>query len=250
MVGQNPGQNQPATTTMAVLEQGQMVFNGIFKRVHRSLRREFRVLYALNRQYLDPQSYFEVLDSGQSATIYQQDYLDSDPKDVRPTADPNMASQAQKLAKAQALREASMSMPGYNRLAVERRLLEALQIPAIDEVLPPNPPPPQPDPKLVIEAEKLKQRQSEQRMKFQFQMQKLELDAHKADAQILKLRADSQLALARAEREGEQADLEAFEAGIRAAEERRRSALESLQLMKEMMDDPTGDTELETASSH
>ena len=249
MVGQNPGQNQPATTTMAVLEQGQMVFNGIFKRVHRALRREFRVLYALNRQYLDPQSYFEVLDSGQSATIYQQDYLDSDPKDVRPTADPNMASQAQKLAKAQALREASMSMPGYNRLAVERRFLEALQIPAIDEVLPPNPPPPQPDPKLVIEAEKLKQRQSEQRMKFQFQMQKLELDAHKADAQILKLRADSQLALARAEREGEQADLEAFETGIRAAEERRRSALESLQLMKEVMDDPTGDTELETAPS-
>ena len=86
-------------------------------------------------------------------------------------------------------------------------------------------------------------------MKFQFQMQKLELDAHKADAQILKLRADSQLALARAEREGEQADLEAFETGIRAAEERRRSALESLQLMKEMMDDPTGDTELETAPS-
>ena len=178
-------------------------------------------MYDLNRTYLDPQSYFEVLDSGQTAQIYQQDYLESDSKDVRPTADPNMASQAQKIAKAQALREASMSVPGYNRPVVERRFLEALQIPAIDEVFPLEQPPPQPDPKFVIDMEKLKQRQSEQQMKFQFQMQKLELDAQKAEAQILKLRADSALAMARAEKEGEEADMTAFETGIRAAEDRR-----------------------------
>ena len=69
MTGNNPGQNQPATTTMAVLEQGMMVFNGIFKRIHRSLKQEFRKLYDLNSRYLDPVSYFEVLDAGQSAEI-------------------------------------------------------------------------------------------------------------------------------------------------------------------------------------
>jgi chaperonin GroES len=37
-VGENPGQNQKATTTMAVLEQGMKVFNSIYKRLYRSVK--------------------------------------------------------------------------------------------------------------------------------------------------------------------------------------------------------------------
>ena len=48
MVGENPGQNQPATTTMTVLEQGLKVFTGIYKRIHRSLSKEFKLMYAMN----------------------------------------------------------------------------------------------------------------------------------------------------------------------------------------------------------
>ena len=44
MVGQTPGQNTPATTSMSALEQGMSVFTGIFKRVLRSLKQDFRKL--------------------------------------------------------------------------------------------------------------------------------------------------------------------------------------------------------------
>ena len=235
MVGNNPGQNQPATTTMAVLEQGMMVFNGIFKRIHRSMKQEFRRLYDLNRRYLDPQSYFEVLDTGQQQEIYQLDYLKADPKDLRPTADPNMASAAQLLAKAEALRQAAYTGVGYNTMAVEHRYLEALKIPNIEEVHPmQNPIPPTPDPKIEIDKAKLEQRASEQQMKYTFQMQRLAISAEKEQATILKLQADAALALARAEKEGSVADLETFKAGMDAAERRRQAALETYRLLQEI----------------
>ena len=248
MVGNNPGQNQPATTTMAVLEQGMMVFNGIFKRIHRSLKQEFRKLYDLNRMYLNPQSYFEVLDTGQSKQIFQMDYIQADPKDLRPTADPNMASSAQLLAKAEALRQAAYTGVGYNTMAVEHRYLEALKIPNIEEVHPmQNPIPPQPDPKMEIDKAKLEQRASEQQMKYTFQMQKLAISAEKEQATILKLQADASLALARAEKEGSVADLETFKAGMDAAERRRQAALETYRLLQEISGGGAGVSGMEEA---
>ncbi|KKL06100.1 hypothetical protein LCGC14_2599410, partial [marine sediment metagenome] len=56
MVGENPGQNTPAYNMQAMLEQGLQVFNGIFKRIYRSKRSEFRKLYKLNAIYLDKET--------------------------------------------------------------------------------------------------------------------------------------------------------------------------------------------------
>ena len=64
MSGENPGQNQAATTTMAVLEQGLKVFNGIYKRMHRSLSKEYKKIYKLNSMYLDEDRYNMILDEG------------------------------------------------------------------------------------------------------------------------------------------------------------------------------------------
>lgn len=240
MVGQNPGQNQPATTTMAVMEQGMSVLNGIFKRVHRSLRHEFRKLYELNRIYLDPISYFQVLDTGQEAEVYLADYRQMDGKDVRPAADPNMASSVQALAKAEALRQAAYTGTGYDLMKVEHRYLEALKIPNIEEIHPiENPIQPQPDPKMMIEQAKIQQRASEQQMKYTMQMEKLAISARKEEAEILHLHAQSALALAKAEREGEVADLETFKAGLEAAERRRQSALEVMRILKEINGEQT-----------
>ena len=63
MSGQNPGQNTPAYNMSQMLEQGLQVFNGVFKRVYRSMRNEFRKLYNLNAIYLDEESYFLYQDS-------------------------------------------------------------------------------------------------------------------------------------------------------------------------------------------
>lgn len=133
MVGQTPGQNTPATTSMAVLEQGMKVYTGIYKRVYRCLKEEFQKLYVLNGIYLDPETYIDVLDD--QFAVFQADYKGS-PNDVRPSADPSVASETQRLAKAEALRNAAATSPGYNRAAVERRYLEAMNIENIQEIFP------------------------------------------------------------------------------------------------------------------
>src|SRR6185312_5018846 len=53
-VGKMPGQNTPATTTMASIEQGMKVFTAVYKRLYRSLDSEFKKLFQLNATYLNP----------------------------------------------------------------------------------------------------------------------------------------------------------------------------------------------------
>ena len=48
MTGENPGQNQPWSTTSEVLRQGLQVFSSIYKRIHRAMKREFKKIYRLN----------------------------------------------------------------------------------------------------------------------------------------------------------------------------------------------------------
>jgi hypothetical protein len=133
MSGNNPGQNTPAFNMNAMLEQGLQVFNGIFKRLYRSFRKELRKLYVLNRLYLNPIEYFETLDGRWSAL--QNDYS-ADERDVVPAADPNAFSNMQNMMKAQFLAQRAASVPGYNLAKVERMLLEAADIPDPQEVYP------------------------------------------------------------------------------------------------------------------
>src|SRR5690606_14136956 len=89
------------TTLLALIEQGTKVFNAIFKRVYRSLKCELDKLYRLNRIYLPVQTGYPVGDEWREIT--KEDYARS--AGVRPVADPAMASDMQRLAKAQLLRE-------------------------------------------------------------------------------------------------------------------------------------------------
>lgn len=136
MVGENPGQNQAATTTMAVVEQGMKVFTAIYKRIHRSLKKEYKKLFKLNAEYLDVEEYFTILDPDQETQgmIGFDDY-DLASMDVIPSADPNIITEAQKLAKAQGLLE--LLPLGINPEIVKRRVLEAQEQYNIDELLQP-----------------------------------------------------------------------------------------------------------------
>lgn len=159
-VGENPGQNQKATTTMAVLDQSMKVFNAVYKRMHRQLRKEYRKLFRLNRLYLDQEVYFRVLDprSEQEIKIMQQDYNQED-MDVMPASDPSTSTEQQRLAKAQTLIQ--MMPLGLNQQEVLFRNLEAMEQPGIERLM--DVPPPQPDPAVVLEQQKFEFEQ----MKFQ-----------------------------------------------------------------------------------
>jgi chaperonin GroES len=100
MSGEMPSQNTTATTTLAMIEQGLKVFTGIYKRVFRSLKSEFKKVYRLNGLYLNQVEYFRVMDT--ETAIFQKDFAQDD-LDIVPVADPTMASEAQRLARAQAL---------------------------------------------------------------------------------------------------------------------------------------------------
>jgi len=147
MVGDNQTE-ETATTTLARVDQGQKLFTAIYKRLYRSLKSEFKKLKRLNRIYLTDRQYFTVLDTTEEIS---RDDFKGDDTDVQPVADPQIASLPMKLTKAQVLRQASSEKPQfYNQLAVERRFLEAVEEPNIDEILlkeeqiqPP------PDPKLM-----------------------------------------------------------------------------------------------------
>jgi hypothetical protein len=98
--GESVPANQPATTTLALIDQGLKVFTSIYKRLHRSLKSEFKKIYRLNGLFLDPEVYFRFQDV--PAQVLQADYQAGD-CDILPVTDPSVVAGPVKLIKAQAL---------------------------------------------------------------------------------------------------------------------------------------------------
>lgn len=156
-VGKMPGQNTPATTTMATIEQGMKVFTAVYKRVYRSLTSEFRKIYKLNREYMNPEEYISVLDE----PVEQEDYKGPE-DDIVPGADPTAVSSQEKQAKVQALMQI-LQLGTLDPMAVTQLYLDAHEIPEAEKYL--RQPQPQPDPK-----------QQELQMKAQLEQQKAQRD--------------------------------------------------------------------------
>lgn len=165
-VGKMPGQNTPATTTMATIEQGMKVFTAIYKRVYRSLAQEFEKLFRLNSIYPENvERALIILDE----PIQQQDY-DRKSYDVCPTADPSAVSSTQKLLKAQGLMEL-LPLGTINVMEVTKRILEAQEQPNLEALL--QQPQPQVDPK--VQAAQVKMQQDKEKHQLDMVMKKFEL---------------------------------------------------------------------------
>lgn len=143
--------NQPATTTLALIEQGHKVMSGIFKRINRSFGQELRSLFSLNRDYLDDEEYFLLNDGDQAQQIAREDYDDSD-LDVIPVADPSQVTDMQKLARSEAEWASFNGDPLINQVELRRRRMVVLGTTDPDEML--KVPAPAPDPKMLVEAMK------------------------------------------------------------------------------------------------
>ena len=154
MVGDVPGQNTKATVAMNAMEQGMKVFTSIHKRVHRSLSKEFKKLFRLNSLYMDENEYFTILDVGQEqqAQIGRSDY-DLENVDVKPTSDPNVATEEQKIGKIKVLAQL-LQIGTINPQEYTKRVLEATEQPNIPALM--EMPPPKPDPEVELEKEKFK----------------------------------------------------------------------------------------------
>jgi chaperonin GroES len=129
--GKSPGTNVPATTTLALIEQGLQVYSAVHKRVHRSLYQEFKKLRRLNVLYLPDEAYSDVLDDPEA--IRRRDYESSD-HDIIPVSDPNATTNMQRIMKAKALLE--IKGQGLNDKEINKRYLQALQVEDIDKLIP------------------------------------------------------------------------------------------------------------------
>jgi chaperonin GroES len=144
LTGEAPTQ-QPATTTIALIEQGLQVFGEIFRGLWESMRKEFRLQAKLNQRYLKDDAYRMVVDDP-TATV-AADYAMAD-CDVRPVADPRQVTNMQKMGRAQFL-QAYRGQPGINTPEVDRRTFEAVGLEDIDKLIAP---PPEPPPEVVMKA--------------------------------------------------------------------------------------------------
>lgn len=152
LTGEQKDANIPATTTLALIEQGLKVFTAIYKRIHRSLKMELNKLYRLNSLYLPEEGAgFRVNNEWKS--ISKSDYRKA--AGVEPVSDPTMVSDMQKLGRAQFLMGFAND-PWFDGRKIRERVLDAAMIERADELLVPSLPP---NPEMVEKATKLDQSQ-------------------------------------------------------------------------------------------
>ena len=129
---QNP--NQPVGTTLALIEQGMVVFSSIHSRLHNSMARVLKILHRINSAYLTEEM-LEGYDNG--LEVDPEDF--DGPLDVIPVSDPAIFSEAQRFAQVQAIIQRAATLPQmYDQRKVEEMFLRALKVPAND-VLQPQP---------------------------------------------------------------------------------------------------------------
>lgn len=143
LTGEQDQHNVPATTTMALIEQGLKVFTAIYKRVHRALKLELKRLYKLNGIYLQSETSYRRGDTWK--TIQRDDYTQA--AGVEPISDPNQVSDMQKMATANFLMTFAND-PMCDGMEIRKRVLDAGKIPHTERILKQ----PQPDPTHMLKA--------------------------------------------------------------------------------------------------
>lgn len=169
--------NAPATTTIAMIEQGLGVFKSIYKRIHRSLKEELKKIYDINYMFLDDDLYREVLEDPE-ATI--MDFANSG-IDIVPVSDPALVSDMQKMARVQALTQ-FLNDPMVDQVELHKRILEGYGIEDVDELVV-EPQPPAPDPAAEM------------------QLQNVQLQGQLLQEQISSLQAQREIGVQRETRE-------------------------------------------------
>lgn len=229
-VGKMPGQNTPATTTMATVEQGMKVFTAIYKRIYRALDSEFRKLYRLNRIYFDPSEESEILDVPCTVADYQDKGYD-----ICPAADPQAVSSSEKVTKFQSVMQL-MQFGTLDPMQVTLRGLQALEIANPQELMRKGPPPP--DPKTAALQQEAQINQQEAQLKAQLAQQKQQADEQHQqrkqalDAQQANMEMQIKTALAQLEMQKKQVEL--IQAGQQGQQDLQANAQTHAVKLKQM----------------
>ncbi len=221
LTGVNPGQNTPAETSRAMVEQGQKIYSAIFKRIWRSLKWEFKKLYDLNALYLPISLPFG--DAG--GTIAREDFSGSS-KGIVPAADPTITSDAAMFARAQMLKTAAQTNPGYDVDAVEREFLRSLGVTDSSIIYPGVAAKGPPGPSEKIQIQQLKNQLAAQQLQLKAQEMQMTLQETQRlnNAKIMQLEAQAASLQKTAQLADSDMQIQAFRAAIEALREQNKNS--------------------------
>jgi chaperonin GroES len=237
-----PGQNTPASTTSAVIEEGMKVFTSIHKRIHRCAGEEFTLLYKLNQIYAPERTDFTLpvagTEDGVEHNVVRRDDYSATPVQGEQTpgspfvkvligSDPNMINDAQKVLKVQQLLELNANLHTLNPMEITKIALETQGQDGIEKLM--TPPPPSTPPEIQIKQDELKELARHNQMQEKIDIQNLISESKKRESEIV-------LNFAKASQVADQAGMAQAEAEmqrVQAQEELYRNQLEQVFGMQE-----------------
>jgi hypothetical protein len=237
----------PVGTTLAMIEQAQKVLNSVHKRLHAAQSEEFELLKECFREH--PESFWEK--NRRRAYPWDQETFTKalDSYYFTPQADPNTASQTQRLMKVLALKQLVAANPSmYDPIAVDVAALHALGWSNPQQFMLPASTAQKPPPellKLMAEAQNEKTvadarmldsqtRAAESQAKIELERQKLGMTQNQQDPMKM---ADMQLRSQELQQKQEDALLDAIN---RKRDRESRERLAAVKLAEELIRNPQG----------
>jgi hypothetical protein len=124
--------NSPVGSTLAILERQLKVMTAVQARVHSTLKREFKLLKTIIRDYTDPN--YEYTPEYGTKKAKREDY---DLVDLIPVSDPNAATLSQRVVQYQAVLQLAQGAPQiYDMPFLHRQMLEVLGIKNAEKMVP------------------------------------------------------------------------------------------------------------------
>lgn len=209
--GEQTTANEPATSTLAKIDQATKTLVAVRERLFVSLREEFRKIQRMNRKHLEDMDYNRLLDD-EVYQIAKEDFQDKD-LDVIPVANPADVTDAQMVMKAVALREfLQVRITTQQEWDAGLLYLKSLQIEEAEKYLPTPEQMSAPSPEVIEKQNEYAMEQS----KLYLDEMRLELDKVLGKAQVLERRAKSINLLADAEAKEVGSQMDEYRADIDA----------------------------------
>jgi hypothetical protein len=240
----------PVGTTLAMIEQAQKILNSVHKRLHAAQSEEFELLMQCFREHPDS---FWIKNRKPAFPWDQQTFTDAlDNYYFVPQADPNTASQTQRLMKVLALKQLVATNPSlYDPIAVDTAALQALGWSNPQQFMVPQSAQQQPPPELlkmmadaqnektVADARMLdsQTRAQESQMKMQLEQAKLAMEHGQNGVMDPMKAADLQLRQQELQQKGQDAVLDAMN---RKRDRESRERLAAVKLAEELIRNPQG----------
>ena len=121
----------PVGTTLAIIERGMKVMSSVHARIHSSMRKEFKMIAEMVRDYAPPEYEYEV----EKGATRAQDY--DDRVDVLPVSNPNASTMAQRIMQNQAVLQLSATAPHiYDQKQLHRQMIDAMGVDNADKIIP------------------------------------------------------------------------------------------------------------------